>query len=144
MINTSNNLMALMTRSCTWTSFWHNNVAQYHDKQHHLHSTQMINNTTYTYFCKLSKQNDNTDEISLAKDWTIQKTHTRLMIDMASMLRCRGYRTSSLTMLSNTSSSSSPGNGDYTQQFTELNPTTVMQETIALWSLKLCLKITYL
>jgi len=40
---------------------------------------------------------------------------TRRTTDRASMLRCRGYRTSSLTMLSNTSSSSSPGNGDYTR-----------------------------
>ena len=37
---------------------------------------------------------------------------TFLIIDMASDERNRGYLTSSLTILSNTSSSSSPGNGD--------------------------------
>lgn len=37
---------------------------------------------------------------------------TLLMMAMASAERNRGYRTSSLTILSNTSSSSSPGNGD--------------------------------
>ena len=35
------------------------------------------------------------------------------MIEIASEERKRGYRTSSFTMESNTSSSSSPGNGDY-------------------------------
>jgi hypothetical protein len=37
---------------------------------------------------------------------------TFLMMEMASEERKRGYLTSSLTMESNTSSSSSPGNGD--------------------------------
>lgn len=38
---------------------------------------------------------------------------TRLIIEMASVDRNRGYLTSSFTILSNTSSSSSPGKGDY-------------------------------
>jgi len=40
---------------------------------------------------------------------------TRLIIEMASVDRNRGYRTSSFTILSNTSSSSSPGKGDYNE-----------------------------
>lgn len=40
---------------------------------------------------------------------------TLRMTPMASADRKRGYRTSSLTMLSKTSSSSSPGNGDWEQ-----------------------------
>jgi hypothetical protein len=39
-------------------------------------------------------------------------TPTRRMMAMDSVERKRGYRTSSFTILSNTSSSSSPGNGD--------------------------------
>lgn len=38
---------------------------------------------------------------------------TRLIIEMSSVDRNRGYLTSSFTILSNTSSSSSPGKGDY-------------------------------
>lgn len=45
---------------------------------------------------------------------TLNKTpsHTLLIMAMDSVDRKRGYRTSSFTILSNTSSSSSPGNGD--------------------------------
>lgn len=38
--------------------------------------------------------------------------HTLLMMAMDSVDKKRGYLTSSFTILSNTSSSSSPGNGD--------------------------------
>ena len=46
---------------------------------------------------------------------TLNKTpsHTLLIMAMDSVDRKRGYRTSSFTILSNTSSSSSPGNGDW-------------------------------
>lgn len=42
-----------------------------------------------------------------------QKLHTRLIIAIASNDKNLGYLTSSFTMESNTSSSSSPGKGDY-------------------------------
>lgn len=52
-------------------------------------------------------------------NWVKREMHyyynvlTRLIIEMASVDRNRGYLTSSFTILSNTSSSSSPGKGDY-------------------------------
>ena len=44
-----------------------------------------------------------------------EEGHTFLIMEMASDERNLGYRTSSLTIESNTSSSSSPGKGDWGQ-----------------------------
>jgi len=84
----------------------------------------MKNNKTTLFL----KHNHTINTIELDAD-------TRLMIDRASTLRCRGYRTSSLTMLSKTSSSSSPGNGDYKQIQMAVRRITSTQQITCHWQL---------
>ena len=67
------------------------------------------------------EENDNNLELNivqLADGWMCYED-TFLMIEIASEERNLGYRTSSLTIESNTSSSSSPGNGDCRGQSTK-------------------------
>lgn len=62
---------------------------------------------------------------SKCKFLRLPETHqpfTLRIMESASVERNRGYRTSSLTMLSNTSSSSSPGNGDCKWDILLFNP----------------------
>ena len=82
-----------------------------------------VTNAHLIYQCKTKGTQDNLKckiLILMNLDWNkeyesiyIVYRLTRLMMAIASVDKKRGYLTSSLTMQSNTSSSSSPGKGDY-------------------------------
>jgi hypothetical protein len=72
----------------------------------------MLTGNVTLFSCNLRSVNEVAGEQGYVSSHIQVTVHTRLMMAIASSDRNRGYRTSSFTIESKTSSSSSPGKGD--------------------------------